>query len=152
MYEELLNAFKKEVGFVDHQIAAFNEFVDFRIQKIINEIGEIELETPETAEFRIKLGKVRLGKPSIKEADGAVREITPAEARIRNLTYAAPLFVEVIPVLNGVEQEVKEIKIGEIPIMVKSKACVLNGLDRKQLIELGEDPDDPGGYFIINGT
>ncbi len=152
MYDELLSAFKKDVGFVDHQISAFNEFIDYRIQKIIYEIGEIQLETPETAEFRIKLGKIRLEKPCIKEADGAVREITPAEARIRNLTYSAPLFIEVIPVLNGVEQEVKEIKIGEIPVMVKSKLCVLSKLNREELIEAGEDPDDPGGYFIINGT
>jgi DNA-directed RNA polymerase subunit B len=36
--------------------------------------------------------------------------------------------------------------------MLKSKYCHLNKLPRDELIKLGEDPDDPGGYFIINGT
>lgn len=151
-YQALLRAFKKDVGFVDHQIKSFDEFIDTRVQKIIDEIGEIELETPELAEFRIKLGKVRLPKPIVKEADGATRPITPMESRIRDLTYSSPIFVEMIPVINGVEQEAQEVKLGDLPIMLKSKLCVLNGLSRDELIENGEDPDDPGGYFIINGT
>lgn len=151
-YDTLLRAFKSSVGFVEHQIKSFNEFIDFRLQRIIDEIGEIELETPELAEFKIRLGKVRIPKPNVKEADGAVREITPTEARIRDLTYSSPLFVEMIPVINGVEQEPQEVKLGELPVMVKSKLCVLDGLTEEQLVEAGEDPKDPGGYFIINGT
>ncbi len=151
MYRELLRAFANEIGFVEHQINSYNEFVNKRLQKIIDEIGEIELET-ETGEFVIKLGKIRIGKPCVKEADGAVREITPMEARIRNLTYAAPMYLELIPVINGVEQEKQEAKLGDIPIMVKSDKCILKGKSEEELIKLGEDPRDPGGYFIINGT
>ena len=36
--------------------------------------------------------------------------------------------------------------------MLKSKLCHLHGMNREELIKHGEDPDDPGGYFIINGT
>jgi len=151
-YRTLLKSFKHSVSFVNHQIKSFDEFVDFRVQKIIDEIGEIQLETPELAEFKIKLGKVRIPQPNVKEADGAVRNITPMEARIRDLTYSSPIFVEMIPVINGVEQEPQEVKLGELPIMLKSKLCTLNGMDENQLIEAGEDPNDPGGYFIINGT
>ena len=148
----LLDSFKNSVGFVDHQIKSFNEFVDYRVQKIIDEISEIELETPELAEFKIKLGKVRIPKPSMKEADGATRTITPMEARIRDLTYASPVFVEMIPVINGVEQEPQEVKLGDLPIMVKSNRCVLSDMKEEEIIENLEDPNDPGGYFIINGT
>ncbi len=151
-FKTLLKLFKKDVGFVDHQIKSFNEFIDFRIQRIIDEIGEIELETPELAEFKIKLGKVRVPKPVVKEADGATRPISPIESRIRDLTYSSPIFVEMVPVINGVEQEPQEVKLGDLPIMLKSKLCVLNGMTREELIENGEDPDDPGGYFVINGT
>lgn len=150
-YEILLKSFSKDVGFVSHQIKSFNEFVNTRLQKIFDEIKEIKLET-ETGEFRIKLGKVRVGKPCVKEADGAVRFITPMEARIRNLTYAAPIYVEFIPIINGIEQEKEEIKIGELPIMLKSDKCILKDLSPEELEKLGEDPYDPGGYFIINGT
>ena len=36
--------------------------------------------------------------------------------------------------------------------MVKSNACILHNLPDTKLIELGEDPKDPGGYFVINGS
>lgn len=150
-YRVLLKAFKEEYGFVKHQIDSFNEFVNYRFQNIIDNIKEIQLET-EAGDFRIRLGKVRIEYPCVKEADGATRQITPMEARIRNLTYAAPIIVEMIPVINGVEQEKQEVKIGELPIMIKSDRCVLKNLSREELIAMGEDPDDPGGYFIINGT
>ena len=151
-YKTLLGSFKNSVGFIDHQVKSFNEFIDLHIQKIIDEIGEIQLETPELAEFKIKLGKVRLPKPNVKEADGATRVITPFEARMRDLTYASPIFVEMIPIINGVEQEPQEVKLGDLPIMLKSKLCTLYGMTDEELIENGEDPRDPGGYFIINGT
>lgn len=150
--KELIKAFINTVGLVEHQIASFDEFVDYRLQKIIDDIGEIALEVPEIAEFKIKLGKVRLPKPSIKEADGAVRFITPMEARIRDLSYASPIFVEMVPIINGVEQEPQEVQLCELPVMVKSKHCSLYGLSPPELVEAGEDPDDPGGYFIVNGT
>ena len=45
-----------------------------------------------------------------------------------------------------------DIVIGHIPIMLKSKICLLNKLSDDKLIAKGEDPEDPGGYFIINGN
>jgi DNA-directed RNA polymerase beta subunit len=36
--------------------------------------------------------------------------------------------------------------------MLKSKYCHLHGASKDELIEHGEDPDDLGGYFIVNGT
>ncbi len=48
-----------------------------------------------------------------------------------------------IPVVNGIEQEPVEVRIGELPIMLKSKACRLYGLSDEELIKLGEDPKDP---------
>jgi DNA-directed RNA polymerase subunit B len=151
-FELMLKSFKKSLGFVNHQILSFDEFVNYRLQNIIDEIGDIELEVPDMAEFKIRLGKVRIPKPSIKEADGAVREITPMEARTRDLTYASPIFVDLVPIINGVEQEPQEVKIGKLPIMLKSSKCILHGKTKEELVEMGEDPEDPGGYFIINGT
>ncbi len=150
--KELINSFVNSVGLAEHQLTSFNEFIDTRLQKITDEIGEIELEVPEIAEFKIKLGRVRIPKPCIKEADGAERQITPMEARVRDLTYSSPIFIEMIPIINGVEQEPQEIRLGDLPVMVKSKLCSLSGLDKERLTEEGEDADEPGGYFIINGT
>ncbi len=152
-YNVLLKAFKEENGFIKHQIESFNEFIDYRLQKVIDEIGEIELENGGITDFKIKFGKVRVGIPSIEESDGSINtSLTPLEALTRNVTYSAPVFLEMIPTINNVEQDVIRVKICDLPIMVKSNRCVLSGKSRDELIEMGEDPDDPGGYFIVDGT
>ena len=62
------------------------------------------------------------------------------------------MFVEVSAYVNGQKRESVQVQIGNLPVMLKSKYCHLNKLDREGLIDKGEDPDDPGGYFIINGS
>jgi DNA-directed RNA polymerase subunit B len=60
--------------------------------------------------------------------------------------------LEVSTYINDVQRENFIAEIGKMPIMLKSKFCNLDGLSREELIKKGEDPTDPGGYFIINGT
>ena len=36
--------------------------------------------------------------------------------------------------------------------MVRSQYCHLNNLSAEELVELTEDPNEFGGYFIINGN
>ncbi len=132
---------------VKHQIDSFNRFLDEGLQRVINEQKIIELDIPDTY---VRLGKVWVGKPIVKEADGSRRKLFPAEARLRNLTYAAPIYLEAQIVDEGRELEEEVVEIGMLPIMLKSKACNLNEVD--DVTKVGEDPLDPGGYFIINGS
>ncbi len=148
----LLDTFTKEKGFVRFQIDSYNDFITRRIPKVLSEIGTIKPEVPDLGDFKIKLGEFKIGDPKVKEADGSDRSITPMEARIRSLTYSAPMYVEMTPVLNGVESEPSIVNFGDLPAMVKSKICYLANMPKHELIQAGEDPDDPGGYFIINGT
>jgi DNA-directed RNA polymerase subunit B len=86
------------------------------------------------------------------------------EARLRNLNYTAPIYLDFTVIENGIEREPERVHIGNLPIMVKSKRCLLYKENmetegeltedeyRRKLIESGEDPYDPGGYFIIGGT
>lgn len=147
----LLKSFEKDRSWVRYQIDSFNNFVDFGMQRIIKDIGTINL-IPETGDAKLSFDKVEIGKPLIKEADGSSRQIFPNEARIRNLTYTAPVWVNIIPVFNGVQERSERVHIGDLPVMVGSKLCSTFGLDRSELVRNGEDPDDPRGYFIINGT
>lgn len=147
----LIEAFEKDRGFVTFQIDSFDRFVREGLQNIINEIKEVKL-SPELGDMKLVFGKVSVGKPIVKEADGSTRALLPNEARIRNLNYAAEVFVDIVPVINGVQEKAERVHIGSIPIMVKSKLCVTSTLSDKEMIERGEDPADPGGYFIINGT
>ena len=131
----LLKSFAEDQGFVKFQIDSFNDFIDNRIPNIIKQIKEIKPEVPDLGEFKIKLGRFKLAQPSVKEADGSVRNILPSEARIRNLTYASPMYVEMTPILNGIESETIWVNFGDLPIMLKSKMCPLSLMTDKELIE-----------------
>lgn len=146
---EIVEAYFKSRGLVRQHLDSFNDFIKNRLQEIIDEQGEIDTEIPG---LKIKLGKIRVGKPRVREADRGDREITPMEARLRNLTYAAPIYLTMIPVENNIEGEPIEVYVGDLPIMLKSIADPTSDLPAEKLIEIGEDPKDPGGYFIINGS
>jgi DNA-directed RNA polymerase subunit B len=145
----LMEAFFKEKGLVRQHLDSFNDFVTRGIQQIVDEQGEIETSIPG---LKVRLGEIKIGEPTVLEADGSEDKIYPMDARLRNLTYAASIYLTMIPIEDNIEGERVEVFIGRLPIMVKSIKCRLNGLSREQLIEQGEDPDDPGGYFIINGS
>ncbi|KAH0564451.1 hypothetical protein KQX54_012185 [Cotesia glomerata] len=53
--------------------------------------------------------------------------------------------------VNEKEQKEIERKIGEVPIMVKSNQCNLNGMDPEQLVKHKELEQEWGGYFIVKG-
>ncbi|HIC75364.1 MAG TPA: DNA-directed RNA polymerase subunit B, partial [Candidatus Poseidoniales archaeon] len=103
---------------------------------------------------------------------------TPMECRLRKLTYFSPVYLDfkIIDEDEPTPLIEERVHIGNLPIMVRSAQCNLHAnhishlcgdADRKlsphtstedadRLKELlrraGEDPLDPGGYFIINGT
>jgi DNA-directed RNA polymerase beta subunit len=150
MVEGLTEAYFRVNTLVNQQLLSYNKFLDVGIQQVVDRIGKIQTNVEG---FELKLGKVRIEQPRYYEVKGGYRQILPNEARLRNLSYSAPIFLEIIPVFNGVERPVySDVFIGELPVMLKSKLCYLSTMRRDELVENGEDPDDPGGYFIINGS
>jgi len=154
----LQKAFFKEKGLVRQHLDSYNKFIDSGLQQVIDETGEINIEVPE-APYKIKLGQAwiidpqtKISGPYVTEVDGTKHEIYPLEARFRSLTYAAPLALEMTPVIDGREQETELVLVGNLPVMLKSKLCILSQLLPEELIAHGEDPSDPGGYFIVNGS
>ena len=53
--------------------------------------------------------------------------------------------------INGIQQPPIEKSLGNLPIMLKSKACHLKNLSPAQLIEKGEQETEWGGFFITGG-
>ena len=125
--------------------------MDTGLQKIIDEQKIIETDIEGTY---LKLGSIRVEYPVVKEADGAIEKLYPNEARLRNLSYSAPLYLEMSVVKEGLEtqEEPIEANIGQLPIMLKSRVCNLVGMTDEEKISNGEDPLDCGGYFIVGGT
>jgi len=152
--EVLIKKYFEQLTLVDSNVRSFNNFVENDLSKIIASEKEIEptIIPHNIDSFKITLDKIWVGKPEIVEADGSKREIMPQESRLRKITYAGPIMLEVSSHINGIQRETFTTQIGSLPIMLKSKLCNLNGKSRDDLIKAGEDPDDIGGYFIINGT
>ena len=150
----LIKKYFEEKKFVESSIQSFNNFIDLGLKDVIEENKEAEPNIiPHNIEsFKIRFGKITVGKPQIIEADGSRRAIFPSEARLRKISYSAPIFLEISSYINDVQRENFQAEVGKLPIMLRSKHCNLDGLSREELIAKGEDPSDPGGYFIINGT
>ncbi len=150
----LIKKYFNEHSLVESDIESFNYFIEHELQSIINENKIIEptIIPHNIDEFKIRLDKIWVTKPEITEADGSKRPIFPIEARLRKISYSAPCYIEVSAHINGIQRESFVTQVGAIPIMLKSKFCHLNKLSREELVANNEDPYDPGGYFIINGT
>ena len=162
---------------VNHQLGSFNDFLPHDnnpapwMQRVVDNIsvgadesrrGAIRLELGDL-DVVVDLGKIRIGRPVVYEANGSLTDSYPMMARLRNMTYSAPVYLNFTIIEEGIEIEEVEEEIGNMPVMVKSILCNLHrnhltGEDssdvvyQKGLRERNEDPLDPGGYFIINGT
>ncbi len=152
----LSRAFFSREHVARHQLDSFNHFLQYNLQKVVNEQRVIETDIESRGKSNepvwVELGTIEVRKPVVREADGSQADLFPSEARLRNLTYAAPIHLDMTLIQGGERQEPVIATIGQLPIMVGSAACNLYGLSDDERILRGEDPLDPGGYFIINGT
>ncbi|RCK60610.1 DNA-directed RNA polymerase II subunit RPB2 [Candida viswanathii] len=177
----VISSFFQEKGLVSQQIDSFNEFVETSIQELVWEDSHLILDQPaqHTSEedyknkrYEIVFGKIYISKTSQTEGDGTTHAVFPQEARLRNLTYSSPLYVDMTKKkfesddnkrkdneLDWQEVDVDDkegpeskVFLGKVPIMLRSKFCMLNGLAEHEFYELKECPYDMGGYFVINGS
>jgi DNA-directed RNA polymerase subunit B" len=149
----VLELFLKRRELVKQHIDSYNDFIENRLQSIIDETGEITTDV----NIAVKLGKIKVENAEIVEADGSRRNVTPLEARLRNMSYFSPIKLEMGLVKihedeTRDEKEMEWVTIGQMPTMLRSNRCNLSGLSNEELIKHGEDPLDPGGYFIVNGS
>jgi DNA-directed RNA polymerase II subunit RPB2 len=112
-------------------------------------------------EVQIEFTKPQLRKPTIFENNGAVLPMLPNDARLRNLTYASPLTVDIkvtttrtdnVDGRKATHQRIfPNAHLGKIPVMVGSSLCLLREQKHVHPMDLGECPEDMGGYFIVGG-
>ena len=137
LYKEPLDA--KKSKFKYEILIYFGETLDSDTGKIVKNSENIFLSTPTIY------------------SDKKMTYMYPNDARLKSLTYSMNVFANIsirynihenpVPIIRVFER----VNIGNIPIMLHSKSCILNGLESERLVELGECPYDSGGYFIING-
>ena len=113
-------------------------------------------------EVTLEFEKISIRKPTIFENNGAIHPMMPNDARLRNLTYAAPLNVDVkvtTTFIDHTRNSIREsnvrifpnVHLGKIPVMVGSKYCLLHDQKHVHPSKMGECAEDVGGYFIVQG-
>ncbi|KAK4626466.1 DNA-directed RNA polymerase II subunit RPB2 [Fulvia fulva] len=196
----VIHSFFDAKGLVSQQLDSFDEFASTTMQEIVTETPPIIIDQNIAAEdeesnqpiikrrVELHLEDVAISQAAMTEGDGSTRALFPHEARLRNLTYASPMFLSITkrqklcrersvggwlddtgywndPPDHDGQTELhwdddpdnppetqKEIFIGKLPIMLKSKICTLRNRSEQELYAFQECPFDQGGYFIINGS
>ena len=154
--EYLLRCWVGYMGPVRHQIDSFDAFCSRRLQAIVLENSSIHVEGS-GSEHHISFGSIVVRPPTIREADGSTRAITPQECRLRNITYLFSVYVNVQHnwKSGSAQRSVcyDEILLCKIPCMIGSQACNLSVYSP---IHPDEDPLSDGcggksGMFVISG-
>lgn len=132
-------------GLIAHGIADIGTKVYFD--------GDDRMLPEERSQLQVRYKDITLQKcfvpPSNKFARN--REILPAECRERHSTYRGKLMATFeYRINNGDAVEIVR-DLGQVPIMVKSNRCHLEGLSPAGLVERKEESEELGGYFIVNG-
>uniref|UniRef100_A0A915DKC2 DNA-directed RNA polymerase n=1 Tax=Ditylenchus dipsaci TaxID=166011 RepID=A0A915DKC2_9BILA len=148
----LIPDFLKTKGIFNQHVASFNYFVDREIQNILRANNRVTSDVD--TDFFLRYENITVGMPSSEEGFNVINDkITPHECRLRDKTYCAPIYVDIVYTRGKQRVERNGIIIGRMPIMLRSSRCILSKLTtQEQLAHVNECPYDPGGYFVVKGS
>lgn len=158
---------------ISHHLDSANQFYENGIKQIITQGFKIEREiynrrvaTDEDKEIERIFCEVipidiELRRPTTLNAiSGKEVPLYPKVALAREKIYSGPLLIScnvraVAYYKNGSTQErtdsIKSLRICKVPIIKGSKMCNTYEMTKEAMMHMGEDPSDPGGYFIVKG-
>lgn len=153
---EILPSLMGMRGILNHHIASFDHLIDIELRKILLNESNVEIKSSVDPDFVIRYRNIRVSRPQEIVGKGHVPKlVTPQECRIRDMTYRGDMIVDVEYTSRDKARTAcieRDVKIGTIPIMLKSKCCNLYRKAREELVNMRECPLDPGGYFVIKGV
>ena len=160
-------------GLISHHLDSANHFYKNGITQIITQGFKIEKDifnkrdsTPEDNEIEwihceVIPTDVQLKPPTtLQYRTGKDTVLFPKVALAMEKIYSGSLSIgcdvkAVAHLKNGTIIErtdhVSNFRISKVPIIKNSIMCNTYGKSRETLMQMGEDPSDPGGYFIVKG-
>jgi DNA-directed RNA polymerase beta subunit len=157
-------------GLVGHNLQGYNELVEHGINRIMTQLFDVDRmqrneRTQTEADRRCKSFRVRfrfhdvkVGRPSCTTyLTGQFTDLYPGRARLTGLPYSGAVTLGATVQVSATfedgrveekQAEIQPFQIGGFPTMVGGVNCHTASCTRAALKELGEDPTDPGGYFI----
>ncbi|KAI9682157.1 MAG: DNA-dependent RNA polymerase II [Caeruleum heppii] len=100
---QVIHCFFESKGLVAQQVDSFDEFVMTTIQELVAEHAQLVLDqnAPSSDDdsiavrrYEINFGTLTLTRPAMTEGDGSTSTMLPQEARLRNLTYSSPMYLD----------------------------------------------------------
>ncbi|TLD26587.1 hypothetical protein PspLS_04811 [Pyricularia sp. CBS 133598] len=133
-------------GLIDHAIRDIGTkyFLD----------GDASMPLSQRNRLSVRIKEVSLQKSWVPTTNkfAKTREIFPAECRERHVSYRGKLSATFEYQINNGELKECVRDIGQMPIMVKSNRCHLEGNSPALLVQRKEESEELGGYFIVNGN
>ena len=148
----VVSTYFRKYGLVRHQIESFNAFVTDMLPHIVRESMEIRVTQDQGAEEHVvSLCNLSVQRPTVTDADGSERDLSPHMARLRGLSYSFAVLVDVV---HDVKREgavterrlFRETCLCRLPAMLGSVACHTHHKESPLECRL-----DQGGYFIVSG-
>ena len=157
---------------VRHQLESYNDCIHRQIPQTIQMFNPVWIRSDKdilpdsdkySLEVEVTFVNLKLYPPQIYENNGATKLMMPNEAKLRNVTYASNMTIDiniVYHIRDNIDMEkprtvtsvIPKISIGKFPIMVKSDICVLTQNYHINPVLVNECAYDQGGYFIIKGS
>jgi len=187
--KKLVQSFFKtsQYPFTAHHIDSFDQFLSEGLPSILrarNPLTIVKDKIPNTDDYKYNIeiyfggetgDGVYIGTPTISlEKTEDIRLLFPNEARLRNLTYASTILLDVkikitrkvktdkgIDIIQEADIDLhvdketgldNRIPLCKIPIMLHSRYCLLHNKPTEFLQEVGECIYDYGGYFVVDGS
>jgi DNA-directed RNA polymerase II subunit RPB2 len=159
-----------EYPFTRHHIDSFDQFLTQDLPALIKANNPILIvkfdEQKQKILYKTEIfvgglngDEIQIGTPTISlQQTKEVRLLFPNEARLRNLSYSSTVYANILVRVSiaGFEEPLEKaythMPLFQIPICLHSRFCVLHGKPKTFLQEAGECPQDPGGYFIVDGS
>jgi DNA-directed RNA polymerase beta subunit len=161
-------------GLAGHHISSFNSFTSQGLSQIVTQLFKIEVsiqnertKTQEDQEIESivitgKFTDARVGRPTTSNYySGKPEDLKPLQARLNKLNYSGPLYIDAELTAtayprDGGQPRVRTEKIinhriASLPILIGSQMCHTAGMPRLAKQNIGEDPQEEGGYFIVKG-
>lgn len=147
---------------VKPHIGSFNALMDGPDGGLLNmavkDIGEkvvFDSNDPDRLgnKLKFRIESVQIGKPSVSPKDKATlnRRTYPSECRERMTSYRGRLMLKFVYSVNDGPEITENREAGQLPIMLCTNRCHLEGMSPADLVAHKEESEELGGYFVING-
>lgn len=170
----IISSFLDKYGFLDHAIKSMNDAYERGIPQIIQNQFKIDRVYKDhrmgskdwklkNSDFEYVHVVVTASNPRIKKpttiVNGNESPLYPNQCREKNSLYGGLLICSYEVYIDYKTKDgeefhmepiyINDLSLGKIPIMLHTSKCNLWGSTKEELINIGEDPLDRGGSFLI---